>query len=43
MVLVLLRDESFMIGIKNTKYLEVMSKLNDGTFSQIYLSGSDFI
>ena len=34
MVLLLLRDES-LIGKKNTKYLEVMSKLDDGGFSQI--------
>ena len=34
MVLLLLRDES-LIGKKNTKYLEVMSKLDDGEFSQI--------
>ena len=33
-VLVLLRDESF-IENKNTKYLGVMGKLDDGGFSQI--------
>ena len=33
-VLVLLRDESF-IQNKNTKYLGVMGKLDDGGFSQI--------